>query len=258
MKVFVCTDLEGVCGVFRWEQTDYGNPANMEARHLLMGEVNAAIAGACDAGATRVVVQDGHGGARSFLPEDLDERGRMAMGQVGNFDRLLEEGFDCAFLVGYHSMNHTPNGVLCHTQSSETWDNFWINGRLAGEIAQEAIWLGSHGIPITLVTGDGKACAEATAWLGKDVVTVAVKEGLSREGALMLAPKRARQLIRAAAKEAVQKAATLKPYNVNFPLTLRFQFTNSEIVDSYRGIARRIDACTIEKEIVRGVEVFGP
>ena len=81
MKIYIGTDLEGVCGVYRFEQTrEYGTPANIEARHLLMGEVNAAVAGAFDGGATRVVVRDGHGGAKSFFPEELDERAEMIMG----------------------------------------------------------------------------------------------------------------------------------------------------------------------------------
>jgi len=46
MKVYISTDLEGVCGVFRFEQSrDDGSPANIEARRLLMGEVNAALSG---------------------------------------------------------------------------------------------------------------------------------------------------------------------------------------------------------------------
>lgn len=259
MKVFILTDLEGVCGVYRWEQTcEYGSPANVEARHLLMGEVNAAVAGAFDAGATRVVVRDGHDGAKSFFPEALDERAEMVMGQPGDRDRTLGIGFDAAILLGYHAMSHTPDGILCHTQSSATWNNFWINGRLAGEIAQCAVYVGGHDIPVVMVTGDDTTCAEARDWLGEEIVTVEVKQGLSREGALMLSPKRARALIRDGAAQAVKKARAIPPYKPAFPLTLRFQFKDSKIVDVYRGDVRRIDACTIEKEIHDPNDVFSP
>ena len=259
MKVWISTDLEGVCGVFRWEQTrEYGSPANIEARHLLMGEVNAAVAGAFDAGASRVVVRDGHNGAKSFFPEELDERAEMAMGTVGDRDALMADGFDCAFLLGYHAMSHTPSGILCHTQSSATWNNFWINGRLAGEIAQSAIWLGKYDIPVAMVTGDDKTCIEAVDWLGDGVLTVQVKTGLSREGALMLSPKRARALIREGANKAVQKASSIAPLKPEFPLTCRFQFKDSEIVDLYRGDAKRIDGCTIEKAVHDPADIFGP
>ena len=81
MKILIMTDLEGVCGVYRFEQTrEYGTPANLEARRLLMGEINAAVRGAFDGGATRVVVWDGHDGSKSFLLEELDERAEVVMG----------------------------------------------------------------------------------------------------------------------------------------------------------------------------------
>jgi D-amino peptidase len=259
MKVFILTDLEGVCGVFRWEQTLAEDPAAyMEARRLLMGEVNAAVEGAFEGGAARVVVDDGHNAAKSFIPEELDERAEMVMGISGPDDLVVRQGFDCAILLGYHCMSHTPHGVLCHTQSSKTWDNYWINGRLAGEIAQMAIRLGGFDVPVAMVTGDEATCAEARDWLGDDVVTVPVKTGLARQGALMLAPKRARNLIREGAKEAVRKAPSLKPYKPRFPLTVRWQFKDSEIVDLYRGPGKKIDATTIEREVFEAKDVVRP
>ncbi|MBN2307935.1 MAG: M55 family metallopeptidase [Candidatus Hydrogenedentes bacterium] len=259
MNVYICTDLEGVCGVFRWEQTrEYGTPANVEARRLLMGEVNAAVAGAFDAGAARVVVRDGHNGAKSFLPEELDERAEMIMGLTSRYDDVTKEGFDAAILLGYHAMSHTQGGVLCHTQSSVGWNNYWINDRLAGEIAQSAIMLGAQGIPVVMVTGDDKTCAEARDWLGDGVVTVEVKKGLSREGALMLAPKKARALIREGAREAVANAPVAAPFRPEFPLRIRWQYKDSLVVDRYRGEAEVIDPYTIERLVADPADILAP
>jgi len=250
MRVYIETDLEGVSGVFRFEQSrEYGTAANNEARHLLMGEVNAAVAGAFDGGATRVVVFDGHDGGKSFFPEDLDERAEFVMGRFTPYDLVLRQGFDAAFLLGFHAMSHTARGVLCHTHSSLKWDNYWIDGHLAGEIERSALMLGACGIPVTMVTGGDKAVAEARRVLGDEIVTVQVKEGLGREAALMVAPKRARVLIRAGAEEAVRRAAEIAPYAPGFPLTVRWQFKDSGIVDRYRGDATRIDATTLEKVV---------
>jgi D-amino peptidase len=250
MRIYILTDLEGVCGVYRFEQTrDYGTPANIEARHLIMGEVNAAVSGAFDGGATRVVVHDGHDGSKSFFPAELDERAEIVMGTLSSYDAVLKEGFDGAFLLGYHSMSHTPNGVLCHTQSSLTWDNYWINGRLTGEIEQSAILLGSCDVPVLMVTGDDKTVKEARSLLGDDFVTVQVKKGLGREGSLMYSPKRAQAMIREGAEEAMKNIDKTKPYKPTFPLTIRWQFKDSEIVDTYKGNAKRIDSVTLEKTI---------
>lgn len=259
MRVYMITDLEGVCGVFRWEQAnEYGSPANIEARHLLMGEVNAAVAGAFEGGATRVVVRDGHNGAKSFFLEQLDTRAEAIMGRMSRYDDVLKEGFDVGILLGYHSMSHTPGGVLCHTQSSATWDNYWINGRSAGEIAQMAVLLGSHDVPVVMVTGDDKTCAEARDWLGPDVAAVEVKRGLTREGACMVAPAKARQLITEATRESVGNPRGVKPLKPGFPLTVRWRFKDSGIVDGYRGEARRVDAQTLEKQVDEPADLLSP
>ncbi|KYH42074.1 MAG: peptidase M55 D-aminopeptidase [Candidatus Bathyarchaeota archaeon B26-2] len=259
MRIYISTDLEGVCGVYRFEQTrQYGTPANLEARRLLMGEINAAVCGAFEGGATRVVVRDGHDGSKSFIPEELDERAEMVMGVYSPYDAVLRQGFDGAFLIGYHSMSHTPRGVLCHTQSSLTWDNYWINGKPAGEIYQTAILLGSCDIPVLMVTGDDKTVQEAREFLGDDIVTVQVKTGLSREGALMYSPKRARAMIREGAKEAMKRIGKIKPCKPKFPLRIRWRFKDSGIVDRYKGDARRIDATTLEKIVTRPEDIIFP
>ena len=99
-------------------------------------------------------------------------------------------------LVGYHAMAHTPDGVLCHTQSSRADSRYWYNDREFGEIGQEAMVFGHFDIPIVLVTGDEAACREAREFLGERVVTVAVKKGYNRESCLMVPPARAHDLIR--------------------------------------------------------------
>lgn len=259
MRIYITTDLEGVCGVYRFEQTrEYGTPANVEARHLLMGEVNAAVAGAFDGGATRVVVRDGHDGAKSFFPEELDERAEMVMGVFSPGELDMRQGFDAAILLGYHAMSNTQRGILCHTQSSRTWDNYWINGELAGEIRQSAITLGALDIPVVMVTGDDKTVKEAKNLLGDDIVTVQVKEGLSREGALMYSPKRARAMIREGAKEAMKRISRIKPYKQEFPARIRWQFLSSDVIKRYKGAAWRIDDRTLEKIVYRPEDIISP
>ncbi|MCD6324803.1 M55 family metallopeptidase [Candidatus Bathyarchaeota archaeon] len=259
MKIYILTDLEGVCGVYRFEQTrEYGTPANIEARHFLMGEINAAVRGAFDGGATRVVVQDGHDGSKSFFLEELDERAEVVMGIFSPYDIVLRQGFDGAFLLGFHSMSHTKRGILCHTQSSLTWDNYWINDRLAGEIYQSAILLGACDIPVLMVTGDDKTVREARDFLGDDIVTVQVKTGLAREAALMYSPKRARALIYEGAKEAMKRVGKINPCKPKFPLKIRWQFKDSGIVDRYKGDAKRIDATTLEKIVTKPEDIIHP
>ncbi len=62
MKIFLMTDLEGVAGVKNAVDWIYPtSPFYAVACRLLTGEVNAAVSGFFDAGASEVLVADGHG-----------------------------------------------------------------------------------------------------------------------------------------------------------------------------------------------------
>ena len=77
MRVHVISDMEGVAGIVKWEQTTGGEPLYEEGRKLYTEEINAAIRGAKAAGATEIVVMDCHGAGKgwtfnSLIHEDLD------------------------------------------------------------------------------------------------------------------------------------------------------------------------------------------
>ena len=74
----------------------------------------------------------------------------------------------------------------------------------------------------------------------------------------MLSPKRARALIRAGAKEAMGRVTRVAPYKPEFPLTIRWQFMDSGIVDAYTGDANRIDAVTLEKVAHSPADIITP
>ena len=77
MRVHVISDMEGVGGIVKGQQTNAGAPMFEEGRKLYTGEINAAVRGAKAAGATEIVVMDCHGAGEgytfnSLIPEDLD------------------------------------------------------------------------------------------------------------------------------------------------------------------------------------------
>src|SRR5437763_11244378 len=62
MKVYILTDIEGVAGVANFEDYSYATGRfHALSRQLLTLEVNAAVEGALAAGATEILVLDGHG-----------------------------------------------------------------------------------------------------------------------------------------------------------------------------------------------------
>lgn len=224
MRVYISTDLEGCSGITLFAQTrDPVSPLYPESRRLLMGDINAAVEGAVEGGATRIWVVDGHGNPMNVVPELMHPAAEYLCGRGFPATWGLEAGFDCAFFVGYHAMNRTPDGVLCHTQSSRSEARYWYHGQEYGEIGQSAMIAGHFDIPVTLVTGDVAACREACQFLGAEVVTVAVKEGYGRECCRMLAPVRAHELIREAAREALKRVNRCRPYKVQVPLPGRME-----------------------------------
>src|SRR2546427_10220869 len=80
-KFLIVTDMEGLGGVNNAdEQLLPGQRRYDETRRLLTGEVNAAVAGALEAGASEVVIWDGHDSSRSLAIDEIHPRARLIQG----------------------------------------------------------------------------------------------------------------------------------------------------------------------------------
>jgi D-amino peptidase len=250
VKVHVISDMEGVAGIARGEQTNAGKAMFEEGRRLYTAEINAAVRGAKAAGATEIVVMDCHGAGEgysfnSLVPDLLDPACEyVVQEQWTGYTGFLEQGVDGALFIGMHARAGTPDGVLNHTVSGSEWANLWFNDTLVGEVGINAALCGTWGCPVLLVTGDGAVCEESRALLGDGLTTVAVKEGLGTRAARMITPLRARELIEDAAKTALEDRSAVEPYDPGKPCTIRVQFHHTSGASRYRGR--------------HGVEVTGP
>ena len=230
MKAYIAVDMEGISGVVITEQLLHGRLFYQEARRMLVNDTNAVITGALDGGADEVVVIDAHASGFNFLYEELHPDADYLMGGAHQERFPFLEDSDVMLLVGYHAMSGTANAVRDHTMSSASYQNVWINGLPAGEIMIDAAIAGAHGVPVGLVTGDDKACAEARQLLG-DIETAQVKQALGRHAARMLSPQRARELLQARARCAVESALGFTPYVVSPPVTVRIRYNSTDLVD---------------------------
>lgn len=223
MKIYICTDLEGATGVFKWSQTKQHGPEFDSAMRLLMGDIAAVCEGLKQAGAKEIYVLDGHDGGNNFIPELMIPGVRYITGypRQGRVLYGLDETFDGLILVGYHSMNGTPCGLLHHTQNSTIEAKYYYDGVERGEIYQEAVIAGHYDVPVILVTGDEAACEEAKELIGENLPTVAVKKGISREAAILISPEETRVMLIEGAKKAVKAISEMKPYKVKFPVILK-------------------------------------
>jgi len=246
MNVLISVDMEGIAGVVSGDHTSSSHKEYERFRKLMTGEANAAIEGALAGGATRVVVNDSHGGMTNILIEELNPAAELISGSPKPFGMMQGIGpeVDAVFFVGYHGASGTGASVLEHTWSGRVFEAS-LNGRMVGETGLNAALAGAYGVPVVLVTGDMAVTEEAHALLG-EIETVAVKEGVARTAARCLHPEVAQQRIREAAERALKLDAA--PFVVPPPVTVHVVFQRAAYADMAGLVpgSRRVDGRTIE------------
>ena len=228
-KIYVNTDLEGISGVFKFDQTRFKDtPLNIQACEFFMADLAAVIHGLRDGGATEIIVLDGHG-SQAVLPHLMDHgasyiTGRPRPGILSGLDST----FSAMVMIGFHAMNGTPDGVLHHTQSSKTEHKYWYDGVEWGEIAQNSAIAGYYNVPTIMVTGDEATCREGKIFLGNNIITVATKKGLSREAAQLYPFEQTRKALYEGAKRAMSIIPDCKPFKPKFPVSAKMQWINPD------------------------------
>lgn len=249
MKIYIMTDLEGPAGVNLWDQTRVDDsPLKTAAKHLLTGEVNAAIEGILHtAPDAEITVLDGHGSG-GLIFDELHPRACSIMhgrGLAAPFH--LDPTFAAVFFIGQHAMEGTPNAPLCHTYSSRTIEYYKLNGAFIGEIGCFSAMAGDMGVPTAFLSGDDKACAEARAIL-PNIATAATKTGLGIELALHLSHKTSRVTIRNSAATATRTLPHAGTYTIPGPYELEIRVKENIPIAPYlaKG-ATQLDPRTILK-----------
>ena len=72
LKIMIGVDFEGITDVVIFDEIYNNHPFFERNAKQLTAEVNAAIEGALDSGATEIVVRDGHGGDQNCIPQLLN------------------------------------------------------------------------------------------------------------------------------------------------------------------------------------------
>ena len=256
MRVHVISDMEGVAGIVKGEQTAGGEALYEEGRKLYTQEINAAVRGAKAAGATEIVVMDCHGAGKgwtfnSLVPEDLDPACEyVVQDEWTEYTEFLEQGCDAALFVGMHARAGTADGVMNHTISGRDFQNLWFNGTLVGETGINAALCGTWGCPVLLVTGDEASCREGRELLGPALTTVAVKRGLGVFSARMIPPVKARELIEDGARRALSDLSAVAPYDPGSPCEIRVEYKHTKAPDDLRfrsGVERVEDRMIVSR-----------
>lgn len=247
MRVFISVDMEGATGVCHREHLLPGGDDYQHARRWLTGDVNAAVRGAFDAGASDVLVADGHGTMRNILLDDLDPRARLLTGpaQPGNrplaqLGALGPDRFEAAFLVGHHTRAGTPGGLLAHTWIGMIVQEIRLNGRPASEAMLNMAVLGHYDIPVVMASGADDFCRQMREDFGEGIVLAEVKQALGPTAIVTLPLGAAQKRVEEAAKQGLEAGGA--PYVVDTPVVVE--------VDLHRDAMR-------ERALELGVEPIG-
>lgn len=215
-SVYIFTDMEGCSGLTKREQI-----FSIEGRQRMAEDMNACIAACFEAGATKVIVRDGHGGGKNVDPKLIDKRAMLIQGATPDARFKEIEGCDAVILLGYHAMALTPKAIMAHSYSSASYQSILLNGKPIGEIGIDAAIAAEHNVPVVMVSGDDKTCLEAKAWI-PGVVTCRVKKAMSASTGKCLPVEKSHALIAAKTEEALAKRKSIPLIHVKYPATIRW------------------------------------
>jgi D-amino peptidase len=212
MKILISADMEGATGVTWPADVEPGTEQWQRCRAMFTSDVNAAVAGFFEGGATEVLINEAHASMRNLLLESLDERAAMLTGR--HKDLSMVEGIqhgdvDGVAFVGYHAGAGTE-GVLAHTYLANSITSVVVNGEPASEGWLNARVAEQYGVPVILITGDDRTCSDAAGY-APAAETVAVKQCVSRYAAICRPPKATAEAIVAAAAKAAALAVRQPP-----------------------------------------------
>ncbi|MGW5049702.1 M55 family metallopeptidase [Actinokineospora sp. NPDC004072] len=209
MRILISADMEGATGVTATTDVVAGTEPWQRFRRLLTADVNACVDGLRAGGATDVLVNEAHAGQRNLLIEDLDPRARLLTGRHKALSMMhgIDTGVDGVVFLGYHAGAGAP-GVLAHTYLENSITEVRLDGAPASEGRLNAALAAEHGVPVLLVTGDDRACAEAADF---DALPAVVKECVSRYAAICDPPEVTAARIRDTARAAMTRAGARPP-----------------------------------------------
>lgn len=248
LKVYISADMEGVTGAVTGDQLGPTGFEYQRFRQIMTNEVLAAIEAARAMGATDFLISDSHGNGENLLIEQLPPDVEL----IRSWPRPLmmmegiDESFDAAILLGYHTSTTNTRGVRAHTFSSANLTAVRLNGIEMLEASVSAAIAGDFGVPVVMISGDDAVVEEARRVVG-DMEGAVVKWSLGFHSARTLMPEAGYREIGARVRAALGRLDDFRPYRLEGPLELEISFKNympAEVM-AYLPNVERVDAHTI-------------
>jgi D-amino peptidase len=249
LKIFISVDMEGIGGIGTRAMTSNGGKDYGVGRELLTAEVNAVVGAILDrAPGAEILVNDSHGDHQNVLHTQLDPRVVYIQGSIKPLGMVqgLDGSFDGAIFLGYHAKAGDPDGFLSHTGSGSV-KGLWLNDVEVGEGGMNAVFAGSHGVPVILAAGDSAATAELGGLLGTETVTTKTAE--SPASARLIHPERVRAMLSAGVDRALDRLADggFEAFDLGDPVRIRMRFASTTHVDILMSIPgmSKVDGFTV-------------
>jgi D-amino peptidase len=178
MKVFMSVDIEGITGVTAWCETTMENSDYVQSAAQMTKEASAACEGAIAMGAKEIFIKDAHDAARNIDITKLPRCAKLSRGWTNTPDSMvagIDETFDAAIFIGYHSSSGCDGNPLAHTMDLRN-NYIKINGERASEFVIHSYIAADYRVPVVFLSGDEMLCEKAKKF-NPGIDTVAVKQG---------------------------------------------------------------------------------
>jgi D-amino peptidase len=224
VKVLLLYDMEGISAAVKPSDVNFGSPSYPPTREALTEDVNAAIRGLQKAGATEIVLTDGHGSGNpdpDYLLDKMPKGARFDLRDVpyDPYIEAMDKSFDAMVAVAMHG-RAGGKAFLAHTYNGHTR---WV---MAGHDMNESMLVAASAarfdIPLILVTGDDVLRDEIKAF-SPETEYVVVKKALSVSEAEARPRADVSADIEAAAERALRNRGKIKPWR---PAEITREFDN--------------------------------
>lgn len=246
MKIFISADIEGITGVTSWDETEKGKLGYQEAVRQMTAEVRAACE-ICSEEGHETVVRDAHDSAGNLWGEHLPRNVQLIRGWMNTPFSMMEgidDSYDGAIYIGYHSPAATATSPLAHTMSFTKYQWISVNGILASEFSLNALIAASYHVPSIFLSGDRGICQLAKTMV-PEIVTVETKNAHGN-ATWNKHPLDIVDQIKDGVRHALSKTIACLELEKEYILQIRFQQHQFAEYAAWYPSARRMDSHTVE------------
>ncbi len=236
MKIFISADIEGCGGVTFKEETRISEAVYKAAAQQMTREVVAACESAIAAGATEIVVKDGHGNGGNIDIAQLPEAVTLIRGRSGHPTNMmfgLDSSFDGVMYIGYHGGAGNPASPLSHTSTGAS-NIIMLNGKAMSEFVMNSYTAAMYDVPVIFISGDEAICREAE-YVIPNIKTVATKKGFG-EACICTNPKTIIESIKSQVAKAIEdnKSSNKTACKLELPEEFVYEVNYKDMAKAFR------------------------